>query len=134
MARHLGNAAMDSGFPAGFACGEVDRVDAPGVFVGWYRKGLSACIETSGGLFVTFGADGCVEEDLVVPNDGRRPAFARDGCLPGDILGGAPDFGQAGVVGDRSGGIATEVCPAACLRGARGQGGEEEAASEGHVI
>ena len=49
---------------------------------------------------VQLGALGDVQEDTVVPDDGRRAREVRQRQLPGDVLGGRPRDGQVLLVGD----------------------------------
>ena len=124
MVRGRRHAGVHLGPPALRARLEVERVDQPVVDVP-RGAALAVAVPPALGRFdVAVARDGGDEHEAA-GHDRRAPPEAGYRGAPGDVVGGAPPFGQIRIVGDDAGGArAAELGP--LLPAGRGRSGQTE--------
>ena len=133
MDRRCDRSGVRRALPDRLAGVQVEAEHHPVVRAGWrigrrLVAGLRQVQTGSGTLVVRLGDDRR-DEDAVVPHDRARPSPARNRRLPGHVVGGAPRFGERGVVSHHRGPLgASELRPVVgcggCVR--RGQQEQEQ--------
>ena len=111
MSAFVGEFLEDCFFPEDFSVFAIDRQYREFLMTYFLEIVMGAMgVESGWGFFFTKG-DGCGDEDVVLPDDGRGVAFAWDWSFPSDVFVFAPFDWRVGVGGDAGGQGAAPLGP-----------------------